>query len=312
MSKRTKAMAVVALGMVGFSSATGCSDSFLLRTGVKMADPFVEGPTAEGRRFERVSGRVYSAKLNWYRNLVIDTPEGVVVIDPMGGEMVDVVRRGIAEKLERKPVHTLIYSHYHLDHVRGGAMLAPKVVIGHEKCTHYWGSTGASDVLPITRPITGDETIIVGGVEIQALYLGHSHSDTLYAFYLPAEKLLFTADLGLVRTVPPMGVPDSYWPGYSAALDRVAALDFETFVPSHFDVGTKQDLLDYIELMRLSRSLARQSLAKRGSINSGTKFEAYFDDIYPVLQPKYGNWHGFTAMFIANIVRDIAGESLGY
>jgi glyoxylase-like metal-dependent hydrolase (beta-lactamase superfamily II) len=295
-----------------FALATGCSEHFLLRTGIKTADPYVEGETAEGTSFDKLSEHVYTAKVGWYRNVVIDTAEGVVVIDPMGPKMVGVVQRGIAEKLKGKRVHTVIYSHYHLDHVGGGLALAPEEVIGHEKCPAYWKDLGARDVAPITRPIHADEKLVIGGVEIQALYLGHSHSDTLYAFYLPGDRTLFTADLGMVRTVPPVGVPDSYWPGYVAALDRVAALDFDTFVPSHFDHGKKKDLVDYIEFVKLSRSLAKESLARHGALAEGARFEDFFDDIYPVMKDKYGDWHGFGAMFISNMVRDVTGEALGY
>lgn len=292
--------------------ATGCSEHFFLRTGIKMANPYVEGPTAAGTAFEQVSSHVYTAKFNWYRSVVIDTDDGLVVIDPMGPQMVAVIRQGIASRLPGKKVHTLIYSHYHLDHVAGGGALAPAEVVGHQKCTTYWEDLRATDIAPITRPITGDQSLTIGGVEIQALYLGRSHTDTLYAFYLPAERLLFTADLGLVKTVPPAGLPDSYWPGYLAALDRVGALDFDIFVPSHFERGTKQDLLDYTEFLKTSRALAKQSIAKRGSLASRPKFEDYFDDIYPVLERTYGDWHGFSAMFISNVVHDVAGETLGF
>lgn len=301
-----------AAGVLLALATGGCSEHFLLRTGVKVADPYVEGPSAEGERFERVSAHVYTAKHNWYRTVVVDTPDGLVVFDPMGPKMVSVLQRGIAKELGGKKVHTLVYSHYHLDHVAGGAPLAPAEVIGHEKCTAYWKELGANDVLPITRPITGDEKIVVGGVAIDALYLGHSHSDTLYAFSIPSERVLFTADLGLVKTVPPAGIPDTYWPGYRAALGRVAALDFDVFVPSHFDAGKKQDLLDYIALLDDGRALAKQSLARRGGIADSAKFEDYFDDVYPPMQAKYGAWHGFGAMFISNMVRDVTGEVLGY
>jgi glyoxylase-like metal-dependent hydrolase (beta-lactamase superfamily II) len=292
--------------------ATGCTEHFLLRTGIKTANSYIEGPSAEGTRFEKVSDHVYTAKWGWYRNVVIDTADGLVVIDPMGPKMVAVDKQGIAEMLGGKKVHTVIYSHYHLDHVAGAGAFAPSEIIGHEKCAEYWKAVDAKDVAPMTKTITGDQTLTIGGVEIQALYLGHSHSDTLYAFYLPGDKTLFTADLGLVKTAPPGGVPDSYWPGYVAALDRVAALDFKVFVPSHFDAGTKQDLLDYIAFLKLSRSLAKQSLAKHGGMNEGARFEDYFDDIYPALQPKYGEWHGFGPTFISNMVCDVTGEALGY
>jgi len=50
------------------------------------------------------------------------------------------------------------------------------------------------------------------GVEIEMIYLDHSHTDTPYAFYLPKEKVLHTADVGLIRTLYPIGGPDIYMP----------------------------------------------------------------------------------------------------
>jgi len=261
-----------------------------------------------------VSPHLYTAKSGWYRDLVVETDDGLVVVDPMGPRMVPVLQDGIARNLSGKKVKTLFYTHYHLDHAAGGAPLGATDVIGHEKCTQYWSDLGAKDVVPINHPISGDQTLNIGGVEIRALYLGHSHTDTLYALYFPAERVLFTADLGLVKTVPPVGVPDSYWPGYMAALDRVAALDFDTFVPSHFGWGKKQDLLDCIELLKTERSLARDALARhKGQLGGdGAPLEDYFDEIYPQLEAKYGEWHGFGAMFIPNMSRDVEGELLGF
>ena len=63
------------------------------------------------------------------------------------------------------------------------------------------------------------------------------HTDTLYAVYLPNERLLWTADFALVRTILPIGGPDYYFPGAVKAMERLAALDFDTFVPSHSGYG---------------------------------------------------------------------------
>ena len=143
--------------------------------------------------------------------------------------------------------------------------------------------------------------------------LGLSHTDTLYAFHLPSEKLVFTADLGLVKSVAPVGVPDRYAPGYLAALNRLAALDFEIFVPSHFGYGKKQDLIDWRDMMENSRQLAREALHKTGSLGTRERQMAqYFDTVYYPMRAKYGSWHGFNEMFILNLVRDLEGEMLGH
>lgn len=124
---------------------------------------------------------------------------------------------------------------------------------------------------------------------------------------------MFTADLGLVKTVAPVGVPDRYAPGYVAAMDRVIEIDFDTFIPSHFGFGRKQDLIDWRNMLEEGRRLAREAIQSYGTPGLGTnQMGQYFDVVYYPMQEKYGDWHGFNEMFVLNLVRDVTGESLGY
>lgn len=297
---------------VALVSIVGCK-SLVLKTVMTTVEPYFHGADIDGTKFEQITDKVFTFRWNWYRNLIVVTDAGLVVIDPMNAEMATALKKELDQKFPGKKVHTLIYSHYHLDHTRGGAVLAPVEVITHQKSPMYWNVVEHEGVLPPTRLIEGDTTLNVGGVEIQALYMGLSHTDTLYAFYLPSEKLVFTADLGLVKSVAPVGVPDRYAPGYLAALNRVAALDFQTFVPSHFGYGVKQDLIDWRDMMEDGRRLAREAIKTTGSIGArNNQMAAYFDAVYFPMREKYGNWHGFNEMFIMNLVRDIEGEALGH
>ena len=293
-------------------SAAGCR-GFILETVMKTVEPYFHGPGIDGTQFEKLTDKVYTYRWNWYRNLIIVTDAGLVVIDPMNAEMATALKKELDQKFPGKRVHTLIYSHYHLDHTRGGAALAPTEVIAHEKSPAYWKPYDHHGVLEPTRLISGDTTLTIGGVEIRALYMGLSHTDTLYAFHLPSERLVFTADLGLVKSVAPVGVPDRYAPGYLAALNRLAALDFDIFVPSHFGYGVKQDLVDWRDMMEDSRRLARDAIQRIGSLGTRDhQMAQYFNTVYYPMREKYGSWHGFNEMFILNLVRDIEGEMLGH
>lgn len=127
-----------------------------------------------------------------------------------------------------------------------------------------------SKVLEPTDYVAGDKVLTIGGVEIRMLYLGLSHTDTLYAFHIPSERVVFTADLGLMRAVAPVGVPDRYAPGYLAAMDRIIAIDFDTFIPSHFGFGRKQDLIDWRSMLEDGRRLARKAIQSYGTPGLGS------------------------------------------
>jgi glyoxylase-like metal-dependent hydrolase (beta-lactamase superfamily II) len=296
-------------------SMAGCRP-LILRTVMTTVDPYFHGEEVDRIELTRLTPRVWTFQWNWYRNLVISTAEGLVVIDPMGPAAAGALKEALSREFPGVPVKRVVYSHYHLDHVRGASELAPSEVIAHANCQRYWAALDSgetSDVLPPTRTITGDTDISLGGVEIHALDMGLSHTDTLLAFYLPRERVLFTADLGLVKTVAPTGVPDRYAPGYLAALDRLATLDFDVFVPSHFGFGRKQDLVEWRDMLEYGRTLARRAIAHSGSFGvQQSQLGRYFDDIYYPMRERYGAWHGFDEMIVLNIVRDIEGEGLGH
>ena len=142
------------------------------------------------------------------RNLVIDTSQGLVLTDPFHPKAARQLKILLDKKFPKKSVHSLIYTHYHLDHVRGGGILNPQQIIAHKKCSTYWNEWKNNDILKPTLSIDGDYTLQVGQQNIELLYLGRTHSDTNIAVYLPQSKVLFTGDLGFVRTFAPMGFPD--------------------------------------------------------------------------------------------------------
>lgn len=291
---------------------TGCN-SFVLKTVMGTVDPYFHGLGIDGTKFEKLTDKVYTFRWNWYRNVIIVTDAGLVVIDPMNPAMATALKKELDLNFPGQKIHTLIYSHYHLDHTGGGAVLAPDEIIAHEKSPQYWQDFEHKNLLEPTRYISGDTVLTIGGVEIRALYLGLSHTDTLYAFHIPSERLVFTADLGLVKTVAPDGVPDRYAPGYLAAMNRIIALNFDTFVPSHFGFGTRNDLIEWRDMLEDGRRLARDAIRTTGSLGvQDNQMGRYFDAVYYPMREKYGTWHGFNEMFILNIVRDIEGEALGH
>lgn len=268
----------------------------------------------DGSELVKLTDRVYTYRWTWYRSLVIDTDEGLVVTDPFNAEAARTLKKHLARAGLTKPVHTLFYSHYHLDHTEGGAVLSPGQVLAHAKCPTYWADVDASRVLPPTQLIEGDQKLTIGGVPIELLYLGRTHTDTLYAVHLPEERVLWTADFALVRTILPMGGPDYYFPGAIKSMERLAALDFDVFVPSHFGYGSKQDLVDYLGFFKDLNDVANRSMEKFGREvpRDRETLQDAFNFYYDELEEKYGDWHGFEQNVLFVIVRSTTGARLGY
>jgi glyoxylase-like metal-dependent hydrolase (beta-lactamase superfamily II) len=315
--RRLSSLALLALATLVLSAA-GCNlREYAVDRAVKDQVHYIPDPEhLAGWDLQKVTDRVYTFRWTWDRSIVVLTDEGVVVTDPFNREAAVLLKAALDKLAPGKPVHTMFYSHYHLDHVVGGAPLQPLHVVAHAKCPAYWDDLRdepvTADILKPTQLIEGDQKITIGGVEFDLLYLGHTHTDTLYAFYLPGERVLHTVDLGLIRTVFPIGGPDMYTPGILKQMDRLAELDFDAYVPSHFGYGKKADFLEALEFTKTVRRLAVEAVAKFGVPDTEDKFLEGFHYVYDPLKARYGDYHGFDQEALFVVSRAFSGALLGY
>ena len=283
---------------------------FVLKEFVRQTESYFHPPELKGWDVEQVSDRVYTFRWGWYRNIFVVTEDGVLATDPFNPSAAALLRDAIRDKAGDRPVKHLFYTHYHKDHVEGGAALEPAEVFCHEGCQSYFADLGSAAVLTPTRTISGDQTLELGGLTVNLLYLGKTHTDTLYAIHIPKEELLFTADFGMVKAFPPVGIPDFYRPGTFRAMERVSKLEFRTFVPSHFGHGVKQDFLDFYGMLRRLDESVKEASEKFGRPDE-TPVPA-FAYTYDRLKADYGDWHGFDQMILFSVVRTATGQLLGY
>ncbi|MEE4143439.1 MAG: MBL fold metallo-hydrolase [Halieaceae bacterium] len=308
------ALVVVALGS-GYLLLGG--EQGLRKTVFAQAMPvtYFEPFTAQGSSLDHVAGPVYAFTSGFTRSMVIDTPEGLAVFDTFDAETVATMRKALARQFPDKPVKWVVYSHNHLDHVRGSADIEAREVIGHEAVNQFvadWPRE-ISDFAPVTRPVAGDVTLNLGGVEVDFLYMPHSHSQTLYGFHVPDANVVFAPDMMFVRAFPPFDFPDFYYPGYIRALDRLIALEADHYIPSHLDSGTRQDLIDYRNMTAKFHETVGAELAGHDyQAADGAALRRSIKAAYDKLEPEYGDWHGFNEMFVPKFGRHWGGAYLGY
>lgn len=93
-------------------------------------------------KVEEVGEGTWFLRWPWVNSVVFETPEGLVLVDtghaPAGPALVDTL-----EELSDKPVHTVIFTHHHLDHAYGAWALeqleeSPRI-IAHESFLHEMG-----------------------------------------------------------------------------------------------------------------------------------------------------------------------------
>lgn len=316
MKRITISLFVAIVGVVAISLALGTST---LKKAV-FAQAMPQGYFAEYGRIEpslyQVSGTVYAFEKEFARSMILRTPNGIAVFDTFDTPHMLALKAAIEEQFPGEPVQWIVFSHNHLDHIRGSDVFPEADIIGHsdiDQLVDDWPEVN-TDVAHVTHAISGDQALSFDGITVEALYMPFSHSSTMYGFYVPSEDVVFAPDMMFVNAVPPFGFPDFYYPGYIRALDRLIALDAEHYVPSHMDRGTLEDLIAFRDMTVDFQAVVQDEYLKIDpeEFIRGVGMRAAIKSAYDRLEPKYGDLHGFDDMFVPKFGRHLGGTYLGY
>jgi glyoxylase-like metal-dependent hydrolase (beta-lactamase superfamily II) len=231
------------------------------------------------------------------------TSDGVVLVDDMYDRNHDAVLAQVRAITDR-PLRYVINTHQHDDHAGGAVKMLPiaeviahrnvRVNLAARKQPFFEETPGTPVGLP--RLTFADEaSVFLGGREIRALHFGRGHTNGDAIVYFPALRTIHTGDLFLVlrggaggragAAPRPPGVPIfiDYAQGgsvldWSRTLDGVLALDFDTVIPGHGPVSTRDDVVQF----RANLGIMRDRLA--GLVRGGTSR----DELVGILERDYG------------------------
>ena len=125
---------------------------------------------------ERLADNVFLFTNSTHRSLLVVTDDAVLATDPQGSQsnaerFVEVIR-----EMTSAPIRYVVYSHHHGDHILGGeAFPADSEFIAHRNAEPYLENMDARSV---DRFVGDDETIEVGGLQVQLIYPGPSETDS--------------------------------------------------------------------------------------------------------------------------------------
>jgi glyoxylase-like metal-dependent hydrolase (beta-lactamase superfamily II) len=199
------------------------------------------------------------------------TDEGALLVDDMFyRSYADIVAQ--VASVSSRPIAYVLNTHQHDDHAGGNAkMRAIANVIAQENVRanlsdiqqpYYEDTPGTPIGLP--NITFADELVVhLGGKEVRAEYFGRGHTSGDAVIYFPDLKVIHTGDLFLGRAVGSGGrgaastdrprgpnIYVDYAQGgsfleWTRTLDRVLELDFDTVIPGHGPVSTKQDVMQF-------------------------------------------------------------------
>lgn len=172
--------------------------------------------------------------------------DGVLLVDGQGSldatkKMVDAIA-----KVTPKPIKWYVVGSDHGDHTAGNAALPKDITT---IVTPYSKGQMKIDV----PAMSGDKQVInVGGIEVQALYLGRAHTGGDLVVYLPKQKILFMSEVFLNRVFPAMR--SAYPTEWVGVIDKALKLDVDRFVPGHGFIEepkvSREELVEYQKALK--------------------------------------------------------------
>ena len=116
--------------------------------------------------------------------------------------------------------------------------------------------------------------------KVELIYLGKNHSDNSIVALFPDERTLFAVDFISAKRLPYKTISRAYFPEYFDSIDKVAAIDFDTFAPGHGMLGVKQDALDHGQYLRELHAAVEEGIAAGktlAELQESIKMEKYKD-----------------------------------
>jgi glyoxylase-like metal-dependent hydrolase (beta-lactamase superfamily II) len=182
-----------------------------------------------------------------YTSLAVDMGDHILVVESgQSDARGTAVMAAAKQAIPNKPIRFVVNSHPHFDHASG---LAAAVAEGATLLTHRNNEPVLEKLLSGPRALTGDSLSKVAkrrtdvveavgdrdtrkgttGKVVELVHVPNEHSDGMLVVYLPAEKVLWSADMTVVNPNPAqLGVIKS-----AVQVFNKLKLDFNTWIPAH-------------------------------------------------------------------------------
>jgi len=276
-----------------------------------MVQPFI---------IQRLGQKTYWVHSHAYNSTVVIGDKGVMVIDAprdgRGATILEAIRT-----LTDKPITTLVYSHYHFDHVgdantfvadakRTGTDLR---IVGTQGTADQIVRYGRKIPVPTEIVATPNGTFDFEGMEITVGTGPNGHSDDSSWILLKEEGILHAVDMlhPTALVFPGFGMAEDMM-GYEQGLKDLLAQEWTFLSAGHSNIGTRGDVelvLDYLQNIKMALGKAFPAVQMMPHVTKDDVFFTWFmnykDEIVAhameTLRPKWAKERAFETVTPANI-----------
>ncbi len=213
----------------------------------------------------RVAEGIWRFRWVGHNGLFIETPEGVIVVDPISTEAAAVFAEQIRATVGDVPLLAVVYSHRDADHATGAEVIraalgANAPIVAHENSVGPLTDAG-DPALPPPTVTYSDRYEFDASRTVELHHPGPSHSDDQSVVLVPDVGVAFAVDFVALDRVGYQDLAGWHMPGQIEAVARLQTLDFETIVFGHGPTGDRSAIgrqLEYWESLRDAVADARE------------------------------------------------------
>ncbi len=212
--------------------------------------------------YSPVRDNIWTVSEGIYRSIFLEGEHGTIAFDTLTTPgTARAYGAAIGRVFPDKTLHTIVYSHDHLDHTGYAADLAPGAdIIVHDFANQVIIGRQSDGQLAATEVWEGErKSYQIDGCEFEMIYPGPTHGDGNVAAYFPQSKVLFMVD----TVAPGVGycyLMDWHLTHYIAVMKRFLSLDWDLFIPGHFWIINRRQFIEILDYWERQFDFAQQAI----------------------------------------------------
>lgn len=261
--------------------------------GLEAMEKAAEQMRMAGPALVELAPDVYSYFLHGFNSLIVVSEDGVLVTDPSNDERAAAIKEAVAG-LTDAPVTWIVMSHEHYDHAGGFEPFEEAQIACHQNCQAVFdldpfGATPES----VDLEFSDFAAIQMGDIAVELHYLAPGDGDATAVVYLPAEQILFTADIYEPRALTHGAfMDDSNSTGRQKILNAVSEWPLKYAITSHSPDMDPYSVYENARFLNDLNAAVLDAVANSERAGFAAVFETYLNP-GSVRLPQYSDWEGY-------------------
>ncbi len=213
-------------------------------------------------------------------SLIVVGSDGVLIADGQGNPAATQTMLDRIRTVTPLPIKWYVVGSDHGDHTAGNSVLPSGITyIVHPTSRAQLERDSAAApatrrvIVPPTAMRGDQQTIDVGTMQVEVLFLGRAHTGGDLSVYLPATRILFMSEAYLNRVFPAMR--SAYPSEWIRTIDRALAMNVSRYIPGHGFIeepaASREELVAFRDALRAVIAEVTRLRARGLSVDDAVK-----------------------------------------